>query len=100
MSKNTWKYHVLCMLVKVVFLFSTNMKLPFCQKSKYDLFLKNTPKDDISSITKKDDIHPRKDDIGILDSQSRKSSNDSLYFHGDLFKCFHIFLSNKKTQES
>ena len=31
--------------VKMVFLFSTNMKLPFCQKSKDGLFPKNTPKD-------------------------------------------------------
>ena len=42
------------------------MKLPFCQRSRDDLFLKNTPKDNISSITEKDDIHPRKNDIGIL----------------------------------
>ena len=55
-----------CMLVKVVFLFPINMKLPFCQKSKDDLIPKNTPKDAISGITEKDDIHPRKDDIGIL----------------------------------
>ena len=65
-SKNTWKYDVFCTLVKVVFLFSTNMKLLFCQKRKDDLFPKNTPKDGISGITGKDDIHPRKDDIGIL----------------------------------
>ena len=65
-SKNTWKYDVFCMMLKVVFLFPTNMKLPFCQKSKDDLFPKNTPKDDISGITEKDDIHTRKDDIGIL----------------------------------
>ena len=54
------------MLVNVVFLFPTNMKLSFCQKSKDDLFPQNTPKDDTSGITEKDDIHPRKDDIGIL----------------------------------
>ena len=54
------------MLVKVVFPFPINMKLPFCQKSKDDLFPKNTPKDDISRITEKDYIHPRKDDIGIF----------------------------------
>ena len=53
--------------VKMVFLFPTNMKLPFCQKSKDDLFPKNIPKYDISGITEKDNIHPRKDDIGILD---------------------------------
>ena len=55
------------MLVKVVFLFPTNMKLPFSQKSKNDLFQKNTRKDDISGITEKGEIHPRKEDIGILD---------------------------------
>ena len=69
--------------IKVVFLFPTNMKLPFCQKSKDDLFPKNTPKDDISSITEKDDIHSRKDDIGILCTFMETF--------------FHILLSNKKT---
>ena len=52
-SKNTWKYDVFCMLVKVVFLFPTNMKLPFCQKSKDDLLPKNAPKDSISDTTEK-----------------------------------------------
>ena len=52
---------------KMVFLSPANIKLPFCQKSKDDLFPKNTTEDDISSITEKDDIHPRKDDIVILD---------------------------------
>ena len=55
------------LLVKAVFLFPTNIKLHFCQKSKDDLFPKNTLKDYISEITEKNDIHPRKDDIGILD---------------------------------
>ena len=45
----------------------TNMNLPFCQTSKDDVFPKNTPKDDISNITEKDDIHPGKDDIYTLD---------------------------------
>ena len=54
------------MLVKVAFLFPTNMKLPFCQISKDHLFPKNTRKEDIYRITKKDDNHPRKDDIDIL----------------------------------
>ena len=36
------------MLVKVVFYFPTNMKLPLRQKSKDDLFPKNTLKDNIS----------------------------------------------------
>ena len=42
------------------------MKLPFFQKSKDDLFPKNIPKDYISDITEKDDIHHRNDDIGSL----------------------------------
>ena len=66
LKKNTWKYDVSCMLIKVVFLFPTNIELPFRQKSKDDLFPNNTPKDDICNIAVKDDIHPRKDDIGIL----------------------------------
>ena len=53
--------------VKMVFLFPTNMKLPLCQKSKDDLLPKNTAKNDISGITEKDDTHPKKDDIVILD---------------------------------
>ena len=76
------------------------MKLPFCQKSKDDLFPKNAPKHDIFGITEKDDIHLRKDDIDILGWHSRKSSNDSLYLYGDLFKCFRKLLSNEKTQEN
>ena len=86
-SKNTWKYHVFCMLVKVVFPFPINMKLPFCQKSKDDLFPKNTPKDDISGITEKDDIHPREDDI-------------FMYFYGDLFNVFIYCFPIKKPQET
>ena len=54
------------MLVNVVFLFRTNMKLSFCQKSKDDLFPESTPNDGISTITEIEDIHPRKDDFGIL----------------------------------
>ena len=66
-QKNTWKYDVFCMLVMVVFLFPTNMKLHFCQKTKYDLSPRNTLKDHISGMTETDDIHPRKGDIDILD---------------------------------
>ena len=71
--------------IKMVFTFATNMKLPLRQKSKDDLLLQNTLKDDISGITEKDDTNPRKDDIGILDWHSKKSYNDSLYLYGDLF---------------
>ena len=86
--------------IKIIFIFPTNLKLSFCQKSKEDLFPKNAPEDYISGITEKDNIHPWKDDIGILDWHSRKCSNDSLYFYGDLFKCFHILLSNCKNPKN
>ena len=38
--------------------------------------------------------------IEILDWHSRKSSSNSLYFHGDLYSRFHILLSSEKTQEN
>ena len=42
----------------------TNIILPFYQK-KANLPRKNTLKSDISGITKKDDIHPRKYGISV-----------------------------------
>ena len=66
-QKNVWKYDVFCIFGKDGIFFPPNMKLSFYQKSKDDIFPKNTPKHGIPSITEKDDIHPRKDDIGILD---------------------------------
>ena len=53
--------------VKVVLLFPTDMKSPFCQKKKDYHLPKNTLKNSISGITKIVDAHPRKYDIGILD---------------------------------
>ena len=47
-------------LIKVVFLFPTNMILHFCVKRKDDLLTKNALKDDISGICGKDDIHHKK----------------------------------------
>ena len=55
------------MLGKDSISFSYKYEITLLSKSKNNLSPKNTPKDDISSITEKDDIHPRKDDIGILD---------------------------------
>ena len=46
--------------------FSYKHEITLCQKSKDDLLPKNTPKDDISDITEKDDTHPKKDDIDVL----------------------------------
>ena len=66
-QKNTWKYYVFCMFCKDGVSFSYKYEITLCQKSKGDLFPKNTRKNDISGITEKDDIHPRKDDVDILD---------------------------------
>ena len=40
-QKNTWKYDLFCMFGKDGISFPRNMKLPFCQKDKDDLFPKN-----------------------------------------------------------
>ena len=93
-SKNRWKYDVFSVCGKDGISFATNMKLPFCQKSKKAkiiFFRKIHLKMTFPALLKKYDIHPGKDDIGILDWHSRNGSKDSLYFIGDLFKCFHIF---------
>ena len=34
--------------------------------------------------------------IDVLDWHPRKSSSNSLYFHGDLYRRFHVLLSSKK----
>ena len=83
--KNYMEIWCFYMLVKVVFLFPTNMKLPICRKSKDDLFPKNTRKENVSGITEKDGIHSRKEDIGILDWHSRKSFNDFFFFPISIF---------------
>ena len=41
--------------VRIVILFTTNMILPVCHKSKYGVLTKNTLKDDISGIIEKDE---------------------------------------------
>ena len=46
--------------------FSYKYEITLLSKNKDDLFPKNTPKDNISSSTEKDDIRSRKDDTGIL----------------------------------
>ena len=52
---------------KMVFLFPTNLKLPFCQKSKDYFLLKLHLKNGISGTAKKSGAPPRKDDIDVLD---------------------------------
>ena len=38
--------------------------------------------------------------IDVLDWHSIKSSSNSLYFHGDLYRRFHVLLSSEKKQET
>ena len=70
-------WYILCIYRNV-----KNMILPFCKRKKIikDVLL---PKN-----TLKGDWHSR--------SHSRKSSNDSLYFYGYLYRRFHILLSSEK----
>ena len=62
----------------------TNMILSFCQKNQR----RSSPQK----------VHLKV--IHILDSHSKKSSNDSLYFYGDLHIRFHISLSSEKNPET
>ena len=67
---------------------------------KYDIFLKCSEKmvfivkTTFPALLEKDDIHPRKDDFG---KSSFLSVPMILCTYGDLFMCFHVLLSNKKT---
>ena len=38
--------------------------------------------------------------IDVLDEHARKSSGNSLYFHGDLYRRFHALLSSEEKQET
>ena len=69
----TWYLQYICINV-------TNMILPFCKKKSKMIFSwKNTLKCGLHSW-----LH------------SRKSSNGSLYFYGDLHRCFHILILSEK----
>ena len=90
--------------VKMVFHFSTNMILPFCQKSKdAKLDLKMT-----FPVSLKKMILILENKVFLLIEKLKtikkftfiKSSNDCLYFYGDLYRRFHILLSMQKTQET
>ena len=97
-SKNTWKYDVFCILDKDGIAFSYKLWNYASAKKAQMIFSQKIHLNDISSVTEKNDTHPRKDDIGILGWHPRKGSNDPLYFYGGLFRCFHILLSDVKTR--
>ena len=58
--------------------------MPLCQKKIKDY------------LTKKSKLHLKV--IDILDWYSRKSSNNSLYFYGDHYKCSYIAFQKKKQE--
>ena len=66
-SRNKWRY-------------DTNMTLPFCKKKSKMIFSRK------NTLTAH--LHSR--------SHSRKSSNNFLYFYGDLHRRFHMLLSSEK----
>ena len=68
-SRNTWKYDIFCVHVRVL---QTWRHAPLSRKSNMILTSK---------------IHLKV--IDVLDWYSRKSSSNSLYFHGDLCRGFH-----------
>ena len=67
-----WYFLYMCINV-------TNMILPFCKNKSEMIFSQKN--------RLKDDWHSR--------SRGIKSSSNSLYFYGDLHRCFHILLSSK-----
>ena len=72
-----WHFLYICINV-------TNMILPYYQKKSKTIFSQEN--------TLKGDWHSR--------SHSRKSSNNFLYFYGDLHWRFHVLLSSEKKQET
>ena len=77
-SRNTWKYYIFCVYVRVLETWC-HTRLP----------KKNQRWSDPTKI------HLIKV-ITVLDWHPRKTSNNSLYFHGDLYRRFHVLLSSKK----
>ena len=80
-SRNTWNmkfsvYTCRCYKQDIV---------PLCQKKS-------------KSILSRKKIHLKV--IDILGWHSRKSSNNSFYLYGDLYRPFHILFFSKKTQET
>ena len=74
--------------VKMVFLFPTNMILPFCQKAKMIFSQKNTLKDDIFVYHLKDDIYPSKLSL----SSDRKTKVDKKFTFIKKFQSLSVLL--------
>ena len=79
-SRNAWKYDIFCVPLWVL---QTWFHVPLPKKINDGLIPQNTPKV-----------------IDVLDWHPWKSSSNSLYFHGDLYGCFHVFYMYEKKQET
>ena len=92
-----WYFLYICINV-------ANMILPFCQKNKHNLVpKKSTLKGDISSSLKKMKFILENMVFLLkyhIEWHSRKNSNDSVYFYGDLSRRFYILLSSKTKPEN
>ena len=81
-SRNTWKYDIFCVHVRVL---QTWCDAPLPKKKKNQRW----------SYPAK--MHLKV--IDVLDWHPRKSSSNSLYFHGDLYRRFHVLLSSEKKKQ-
>ena len=79
-SRNTWKYDFFCTCAQML---QKCCDGPLPKKIK-------------------DDLPPKKIHFKVIDIlgwHSRKSSSDSLYFYGDLYRRFHTLLFREKTRK-
>ena len=79
--RNTWKYDIFCVHVRVL---ETWRHAPQSKKNQRWSYPAK--------------IHLKM--INVLDWHSRKSSNNSLYFYGDLYRRFNVLLSSEKSQQT
>ena len=79
-SRNTWKYDIFCVHVRVL---QTWCHAPLPKKNQRWSYPAK--------------IHLKV--IDVLDWHPRKSSSNSLYFHGDLYRRFHVLLSSEKKKQ-
>ena len=94
----------------IFFLWAGSQRWPFSRNTcKYDIFYVHVwvsqtwchallPKKKNQRSSYPARIHLKV--IDVLDWYPRKSSSNSLYFHGDLYGRFYVLLSSEKTQET
>ena len=80
-SRNTWKYDIFCVHVLVLLTWHHAPPSKKNQRSSYPT-----------------QTHLKV--IEVLDWHSRTSSSNSLYFHGDFYRPFHVLFSSEKNQET